>query len=61
MEKIKEREHDFSSKLRQAATLQRLKDYIQWQRKCDANTPNRELPLFSPISINLDLTTACNF
>jgi len=61
MEKIKEREHDFSSKLRQDATLQRLKDYIQWQRKCDANTPNRELPLFSPISINLDLTTACNF
>jgi len=61
MEKIIEREHDFSSKLRQDATLQRLKDYIQWQRKCDANTPNRELPLFSPISINLDLTTACNF
>jgi len=61
MEKIKEREHDFSSKLRQDATLQRLRDYIQWQRKCDANTPNRELPLFSPISINLDLTTACNF
>jgi MoaA/NifB/PqqE/SkfB family radical SAM enzyme len=61
MEKIKEREHDFSSKLRQDAALQRLKDYIQWQRKCDADTPNRELPLFSPISINLDLTTACNF
>ena len=61
MEKIKEREHDFSSKLRQDATLQRLKDYIQWQRKCDADTPVRELPLFSPISINLDLTTACNF
>lgn len=61
MEKIKEREHDFSSKLRQEATLQRLKDYIRWQRKCDADTPNRELPLFSPISINLDITTACNF
>jgi len=61
MEKIKEREHDFGSKLRQDATLERLKDYIQWQRECHADAPNRELPLFSPISINLDLTTACNF
>jgi MoaA/NifB/PqqE/SkfB family radical SAM enzyme len=61
MEKLKEREHDFSSKLRQHATLQRLKDYIQWQRKCDVNTPDRELLIFSPISINLDLTSACNF
>jgi MoaA/NifB/PqqE/SkfB family radical SAM enzyme len=33
MEKLKEREHDFSSKLRQDATLPRLKDYIQWQRR----------------------------
>ena len=61
MEKITEREHDFSSKLRQDGTLQRLKDYIQWQRKCDASAPDRGLPVFSPISINLDLTSACNF
>ena len=61
MEKLKEREHDFSSKLRQDGTFQRLKDYIQWQRKCDANAPDRGLPVFSPISINLDLTSACNF
>jgi len=61
MERMIEREHDFGSKLRQDATLRRLKDYIQWQRKCNADTPDRELPLFSPISINLDLTTACNF
>jgi MoaA/NifB/PqqE/SkfB family radical SAM enzyme len=61
MEKIKEREHDFSSKLRQESTLQRLRDYIQWQRKCNDDTPGRELPLFSPVSINLDLTSACNF
>jgi MoaA/NifB/PqqE/SkfB family radical SAM enzyme len=60
MEKI-EREHDFSSKLRQNATLQRLKDYIQWQRRCNTKGPDRELPIFSPISINLDLTSACNF
>jgi MoaA/NifB/PqqE/SkfB family radical SAM enzyme len=61
MERMIEREHDFSSKLRQDATLQRLKDYIQWQRVCNPDTPYPELPLFSPISINLDLTTACNF
>jgi wyosine [tRNA(Phe)-imidazoG37] synthetase (radical SAM superfamily) len=61
MEKLKEREHDFSSKLRQSATLPRLKDYIQWQRKCRLDAPGRGLPMFSPISINLDLTSACNF
>jgi MoaA/NifB/PqqE/SkfB family radical SAM enzyme len=61
MERMIEREHDFSSKLRQDATLQRLKDYIQWQRNCNAGHPHQELPPFSPISINLDLTTACNF
>ena len=61
MEKLTEREHDFSSKLRQNATLQRLKDYIQWQRKRDTGVPDRGLPVFSPISINLDLTSACNF
>jgi MoaA/NifB/PqqE/SkfB family radical SAM enzyme len=61
MEKLKEREHDFSSKLRQDTTLQRLKDYIQWQRGCGVDDPERGLPIFSPISINLDLTSACNF
>jgi MoaA/NifB/PqqE/SkfB family radical SAM enzyme len=61
MEKIREREHDFSSKLRQKDTFLRLKGYIQWQRKHDADALNRGLPFFSPISINLDLTSACNF
>ena len=61
MEKLKEREHDFSSKLRQDATLQRLKDYIQWQRRCGVDASDQGLPIFSPISINLDLTSACNF
>jgi len=61
MEKLKEREHDFSSKLRQDATLPRLKDYFQWQRGCAVEAPERGLPIFSPISINLDLTSACNF
>jgi MoaA/NifB/PqqE/SkfB family radical SAM enzyme len=61
MEKLREREHDFTTKLRQDATLPRLKDYIQWQRRCSVDAPDRGLPIFSPISINLDLTAACNF
>ncbi|MGA2514926.1 MAG: radical SAM protein [Thermodesulfobacteriota bacterium] len=61
MEKLREREHDFGSKLRQDATLQRLKDYVEWQRDCEIQAPGRGLPIFSPISINLDLTSACNF
>jgi MoaA/NifB/PqqE/SkfB family radical SAM enzyme len=61
MEKLREREHDFGSKLRQDATLQRLKDYIEWQRDCEIQASGRGLPMFSPISINLDLTSACNF
>ncbi|OGP95038.1 MAG: hypothetical protein A2157_04745 [Deltaproteobacteria bacterium RBG_16_47_11] len=61
MEKLIEREHDFGSKLRQDATLQRLKDYIQWQRERGIDASGRGLPMISPISINLDLTSACNF
>ena len=61
MEKLKEREHDFSSKLRQEGTLQRLKDYIRWQRGEEISGLDQELPMSSPISINLDLTSACNY
>jgi len=61
MEKLREREHDFGSKLRQDATFQRLKDYIQWQRRCRGDALGEEPPIFSPVSINLDLTSACNF
>ncbi len=61
MEKLEEREHDFSSKLRQKGTLQRLKNYICWQRGEDGHGPDRGLPMSSPISINLDLTSACNY
>jgi MoaA/NifB/PqqE/SkfB family radical SAM enzyme len=61
MEKLREREHDFSSKLRQKTTLQGLKEYIQWQRRCSADAWDGGLPIFGPISINLDLTSACNF
>jgi 2-iminoacetate synthase ThiH len=61
MKKLENREHDFSSKLRQKATIQRLKDYIQWQRDSGHEPSRRDIPSFSPLSINLDLTSACNF
>ncbi len=58
---LKNREHDFSSKLRQDSTIQRLKEYIQWQRDVARDPSSKELPAYSPISINLDLTSACNY
>ncbi len=61
MEKLKEREHDFSSKLRQKAILQSLKDYIRWQRARDIHGPGQEFPMAGPVSINLDLTSTCNY
>ena len=59
--KLKNREHDFGSKLRQHSTLQRLKEYIQWQRDLEGSISSVEPPVHSPISINLDLTSACNY
>ena len=59
--KLKNREHDFGSKLRQDSTVQRLKEYIQWQRDLEGNLSSIEPPVHSPISINLDLTSACNY
>jgi len=59
--KLKNREHDFGSKLRQHSTVQRLKEYIQWQRDLERNFSSIEPPAHSPISINLDLTSACNY
>ena len=55
--------HDFSAKLRQGEVLSRLKDYVNWQigvRKQSTVSPS-SLPNFAPVSINLDITTACNF
>jgi len=54
---LRNREHDFSSKLRQASAIQRLKEYVKWQRRTGEGFPL----VYSPISINLDLTSACNF
>jgi sulfatase maturation enzyme AslB (radical SAM superfamily) len=61
MSQSKNKEHDFSMKLRQSSVIKGLRDYLDWQRKI--NTPGDSLPVFNmaPVSINLDLTTACNF
>jgi MoaA/NifB/PqqE/SkfB family radical SAM enzyme len=61
MEKLTQREHDFSAKLRQKAIVGQLREYIAWQRAVRASASPPSLPVFAPVSINLDLTTACNF
>src|SRR4030042_809823 len=61
MEKLKNKEHDFSSKLRQASCIESLKKYVLWQRGLEAAGTVSELPSFAPLSINLDLTSLCNF
>jgi wyosine [tRNA(Phe)-imidazoG37] synthetase (radical SAM superfamily) len=61
MEKLKNKEHDFSSKLRQSSVIKRLKEYISWRRSFEASDTGDAFPEYGPLSINLDLTTACNF
>ncbi|HON38510.1 MAG TPA: radical SAM protein [Deltaproteobacteria bacterium] len=61
MEKIQEKEHDFSAKLRQQSVVENLRQYITWQRAVRRSEPSPGLPAFGPVSINLDLTSACNF
>lgn len=60
--------HDFASKLQQPEILKNVKEYVQWQvqsRKADDSTlstiEKNRVPDFAPVSINLDITTACNF
>jgi MoaA/NifB/PqqE/SkfB family radical SAM enzyme len=60
MEKLTHREHDFGMKLKQESAIRRLREYVAWQRNLKAQ-PDQELPPFGPLSVNLDLTTACNF
>jgi MoaA/NifB/PqqE/SkfB family radical SAM enzyme len=61
MEQLEQKEHDFSAKLRQASVVESLKDYISWRRFLDADPEGARFPMHGPVSINLDLTTACNF
>jgi len=58
---LKSREYDFSAKLRQAKIIDQLKTYITWQRKTRSSKKDVKCPDFAPVSINLDLTSACNF
>jgi len=60
VEKLTHREHDFGMKLKQESAIRRLREYVAWQRNLKAQ-PDQEPPPFGPLSVNLDLTTACNF
>lgn len=60
--------HDFAAKLRQPEILPRLKDYVRWQAHLRGTLGEGEpiaederVPDYAPVSINLDITTACNF
>ena len=60
--------HDFAGKLLQPEVLPQVKAYVQWQARMrgalESGTPVASLetlPDFAPISINLDITTACNY
>ncbi len=64
--------HDFASKLCQPDILPRVKDYVRWQSALRAKargdvlaestiTDLDKVPNFAPVSINLDITTACNY
>jgi organic radical activating enzyme len=60
--------HDFASKLTLPGSREALDHYVRWQvaqrNALDADAADLDpskVPDFAPISINLDLTTACNF
>lgn len=61
MERLQHKEYDFSAKLRQASVIQHLKEYIRWQRSVDDSGKAAHLPPIAPVSINLDLTSSCNY
>lgn len=52
------REHDFGAKLRQTSVVERLRAYVDWRRN---GSVSAAIPDYGPLSINLDLTAACNF
>lgn len=57
--------HDFSAKLRQPGVRPQLARYVEWRRAVRAaeerGEPAPPAPEIAPISINLDLTVACNY
>jgi len=56
---------DFTAKLRQPSALPVVRQYLQWQREVRAaaiaGVEPAPMPNIGPLSINLDLTTACNY
>ncbi len=57
--------HDFTAKLRHPRVLPQVLDYVKWRRAVRAGEEKglamAQIPEHAPISINLDLTTACNY
>lgn len=57
----KENVHDFSSKLLQPSLIEKFNQYLKWQKTLVDKNAVFHPPDFFPVSINLDLTTACNY
>lgn len=57
--------HDFTAKLRQPSMAAQLEAYVAWRRALEQargrGEPDPPPPALAPLSINLDLTTACNY
>ena len=57
--------HDFGAKLRQPGVVDTLRTYVAWRKDTRAaraaGEPEPAAPEIAPISINLDLTVACNY
>jgi Radical SAM superfamily len=53
--------HDFAGKLCQPSVVDRLREYVGWQAARRNGDTAALPPSRAPLSINLDLTTACNF
>ncbi|MBN1441776.1 MAG: radical SAM protein [Planctomycetes bacterium] len=61
--------HDFASKLCSPQVLEQLKAYVRWQAAMRGgaaadrpeSAPAARVPDFAPVSINLDITTSCNY
>ena len=65
VEKPIEQVHDFAGKLQQPSLWPNVVDYVKWQRALRAaeagGAEAPDMPDLAPLSINLDLTTACNY
>jgi organic radical activating enzyme len=57
--------HDFTAKLRQPSLREHLASYVRWRKELARaraeGAADPAPPPIAPISINLDLTTACNY